>query len=509
MSGWCVFLNGICKAFYAREHRRFIASCDISKVQRDYLGKLMRRNADTVYGRRYGFADIRYYEDYAGKVPLTVYDDYEPYIDEIAKGAKRVLTAEDVILMELTSGSSGGKKLIPYTRTLKDEFLRGIKPWLYDIYSKVDGVDRGRSYWSITPVTAGRSYTESGIPIGFEEDSAYFGAVLKSVMDKLFAVGSDVKFVSDMKDFYTKTALGLIRCDSLTLISVWNPTFLAILCDFISDNAEELARQLDMENAKRLREAIDANRFDILFPELRIISCWADGSAADYIGDIRARFPDVYIQPKGLLATECFASFPLVGEDGSRLSIYSHFFEFKSMADGRICTVDGLSKGEYELIVTTGGGFYRYRIGDIIEVLETYPDRPPRIRFLRRGGISSDLFGEKLTEEFVRGVCASLGISGNFCLLAPDGKRYCLYTDADGVTDNMLDAALRESYHYDYCRSLGQLEAAHVVRVAGNPKGAYIQRLAADGMRIGDIKPAYLSPKDGWQKWFERKATVC
>ena len=67
----------------------------------------------------------------------------------------------------------------------------------------------------------------------------------------------------------------------------------------------------------------------------------------------------------------------------------------------------------------------------------------------------------------------------------------------------MLDDALCENYHYNYCRQLGQLAKAKVAVVCGNPADAYIKRLSAEGMRIGDIKPAFLSSKSGWDRHFE------
>ncbi len=502
-------LNQLCRMLYRREYRKFTAPCNVAQVQLQYLQGLLRRNADTVYGRKYGFAQIQSYADFAVKVPLTTYEDYEPYIADMAAGKEHVLTAEKIRLFELTSGSSGGKKLIPYTDSLKAEFQRGIRPWLCDIYTNIEGVCDGKSYWSITPVTAGKSFTEAGIPLGFEEDAEYFGKIEQHIMRMIFAVDSSVKFPESMRDFYLSTARQLLSCGELTLISVWNPTFLTILCDFIRDNAEELAGILP--ETKRTAFLADARteRFDLVFPDLKIISCWADGSAADHVQEVRRRFPGVRIQPKGLLATECFISFPLCGEEGSRLSIPSHFFEFRSLADGKITTADGLEKGEYEVIVTTGGGFYRYCIGDVIEVLETYPDHPPRIRFLRRKGVFSDLFGEKLSEEFVRSVLASLGIAGHFCLLAPEGNRYRLYTTAGNITADALDAALSESYHYAYCRSLGQLAQAELVPVSGDPAKAYLRRHTAEGMRLGDIKPAVLSRRSGWDAWFTRKDQLC
>nr|WP_316626714.1 GH3 auxin-responsive promoter family protein [uncultured Ruminococcus sp.] len=104
-------------------------------------------------------------------------------------------------------------------------------------------------------------------------------------------------------------------------------------------------------------------------------------------------------------------------------------------------------------------------------------------------------------------VCERLGIAERFCLLAPEGEGYVLYTSDETVTGGQLDAALRESYHYNYCRELGQLEAARVVRVAENSRERYLRRCVGEGMRLGDIKPAYLSRRGGWYACFETGET--
>ena len=502
----CRLINSACVLLYSGEYMRFCAVRNVGQAQRDYLKKLLGKNAATVYGRRYGFAGISRYEDFAARVPLTKYEDYENYISDISDGAQNVLTAEKVLLFEPTSGSSGGKKLIPYTASLKSEFQRGIKPWLYDIYKNVGGVKQGKSYWSITPVTDGKTVTKSGIPVGFEEDSAYFGRLSQSLVNRIFAVDGSVKFPGSMEAFWLETSRQLLSCKSLTLASVWNPTFMTILCGHIRDNFEILKNDLPLKRAEKIYRGLSGNRFDIVFPELKILSCWADSSAAADAKELKKLFPTVYMQPKGLLATEYFASFPLVGEEGGRLSVNSHFFEFRR-GDGKIFTAENLGRGEYELIVTTGGGLYRYMTGDVIEVLEACPGSPPRIRFLRRSGVTSDLRGEKLTDDFVRSVCVKLGISDSFCLLAPEEHGYVLYTSCKSVTAEALDRALRESYHYNYCRDLGQLDMARIVRVADDSHERYLKRLVDGGMRLGDIKPAYLSNKSGWYNYFETGET--
>ncbi|MDW7670456.1 MAG: GH3 auxin-responsive promoter family protein [Bacillota bacterium] len=114
--------------------------------------------------------------DYQDLVPLTTYENYADDISKISKGEPGVLTRESVILLEPTSGSTAATKLIPYTSSLKEEFQKGLKPWLYNLYTRKPGIRWGKSYWSVTPAVTERQVSPGGIPIGFEEDSAYLAS---------------------------------------------------------------------------------------------------------------------------------------------------------------------------------------------------------------------------------------------------------------------------------------------------------------------------------------------
>ena len=46
-------------------------------VNDNLLRDILRKNSLTEYGKRYGFSQIRSYEEYARTVPLTDYADYE------------------------------------------------------------------------------------------------------------------------------------------------------------------------------------------------------------------------------------------------------------------------------------------------------------------------------------------------------------------------------------------------------------------------------------------------
>jgi hypothetical protein len=150
---------------------------DVRGTQESIFHRYLRDNAQTEFGRRHRFSEIRSVADYQQHVPLSTYDDYAPAIDRIAAGETNVLTREQVQRLVPTGGSTSGAKLIPYTRGLLREFNNGIAPWIFDLYRRDTKLLAGRAYWSITPVAPreSRESRDTKVPIGFDEDSAYVG----------------------------------------------------------------------------------------------------------------------------------------------------------------------------------------------------------------------------------------------------------------------------------------------------------------------------------------------
>jgi hypothetical protein len=258
-----------------------------------------------------------------------------------------------------------------------------------------------------------------------------------------------------------------------------------------------------------------------IWPRLALISCWADAAAAYFVPELRALFPGVEIQPKGLLATEGFVSLPLVGRPAAALALRCHFFEFEeggSLEEPARCRLaHELERGGvYRVVLTTGGGLYRYRLRDEVAVVG-FEGRSPLLRFLGRPDRVSDLVGEKLAEPHVRSVLdrvfAAHGLRPRFALLTPALGRpphYRLYLqgpDAELTRSLLADlqAGLEENHHYRYAVGLGQLAPveAHVLAPDGEPAWRiYERRCLARGQKCGDIKPAALDPWTGWPDEF-------
>lgn len=504
---------------YRRDARR------LEHAQRARLAWCLERNADTAYGRDHGFAGISSWEEFSARVPVTRYDDIEPYISRIAAGETNVLTADRVRLFEPSSGSSGAAKWIPYTQTMRQEIRRAVAVWATALFRSQPGLLLGPAYWSLTPQLATTDTRQSAVPIGFDDDSEYLGGLAERLIRRAMVTNAGLRQLTDTDRFFDATLLLLLQSQELRLFSVWHPSYLEVLVQHLHDNWNALLGLVasgmthnthgitisgNPARACQL-ERIGGPDVQQIWPRLGLISCWTDGHAGSYLPRLRERFPNVPVQGKGLVATEAFVTVP-VGELRP-LAIRSHVFEFLDENGNTLAPWQLEITKRYAVLITTGGGLYRYRLGDRVEV-DGFFDDVPSLRFVGREDQVSDYFGEKLSEAFVTSalgaVIAATGVTPSFSLLAvdqhTDPAAYTLYTETHRAwpasAAALLEAELRRNPHYDYCRRVGQLGAARIMRVGPGAYDRYAGRLQENGMRLGDIKPASLSPLSHWHNWF-------
>jgi hypothetical protein len=259
-----------------------------------------------------------------------------------------------------------------------------------------------------------------------------------------------------------------------------------------------------------------------LWPRLRLISCWTDAQAAGYANKLAELFPQAKMQGKGLLATEGFVSFPLRNHAGAALSLRSHFFEFLPVDDpnnsaARPLLAHELKAGErYSVVLTTGGGLYRYRLHDVVEVAGHLAECP-LLRFIGKADHVSDWFGEKLNAlhveqalaESLAGACIAPAFAMLACETEGDTAAYTLFIEAHGLADEALlslshqiETVLQQNFHYRYCRHLGQLAPLRVFRIEGGGMESYQTGCQLHGQRAGNIKPVALHKLDGWSRIF-------
>lgn len=504
------------------------------RLLRGYL----RRNAGTAYGRRHGFAAIRSVAEFQSRVPIVGYEELAPYAERICRGERGVLSAEPVRRLVPSSGSTDACKLVPWTSTFGAEFRRAVGAWIHGLFERRPDLRRGPAYWSVSPAIPEERRPGAALPVGFGEDTACLGGLLAPVVRGALAVPETLRHVREPETLRYLTALGLLRCGELRLLSVWHPSFFTLLLEaaerhwpaLVADVArggltppgavpEKVGRVLrtwrrpDPARARALERA-GPRETAAVWPHLGLVSCWADGPATLPAAELAARLPAAELQPKGLLATEGVVSLPFGGSRPA--AVTSHFLEVVDR-EGRARTVSELREGEIGAVVlTTGAGFVRYRLGDLVRV-DGFLGRTPCLRFVGRVDAVSDLRGEKLSAGFVGGALETLlaDRQPRFALLAPErpqGRpRYTLYVEPAGGEAAVLpadlalrlDDALSENPHYQLCRRLGQLAPPAVFQVSGGGDAAYLEREREAGRRLGEVKPSPLSTRAGWSERFD------
>lgn len=498
----------------------------VKQCQTKQLLKILAANKETAYGCAQQFESIKDWEGFRA-LPLTDYTDYVASIEAVMKGGKSVLTHDDVLTLQPTSGTSSTCKLIPYTKSLAAEFQAALDAWLADLYLQRPGLFGGPHYWSISPATEVTLSQGSLVPVGFLDDAEYFGKHRRWVMDSIMAVPSCVRRIADIQANQYVTLLFLLRAKELRLISVWHPSFLTILLKILREAWPRLLQDLEQggldpqlkipETVRRTLEkmlgpepqrAVELRRLDVasanlfqqIWPRLQVISCWREGQVDREIRELTEAFPGVLIQGKGLLATEGVVSIPMGHAQQRVCAVTSHVIEFQD-DNGQVHPAWDVTPGQaYRIILTTGGGLYRYQLKDRVEVTGFY-HKAPCLRFLGRAGVVSDCVGEKLHLEQVEASLEMLKqqfqAASCFMVLVPsiagNARNYTLLVEMcegaalDQMTET-LEAELCKNIHYAYARELGQLQHVAIKQIKPDAQARYRNFMVRKGALAGTVK---------------------
>ncbi len=543
-----------------------------------------------------GETDARRFVDaWQRRVPVAAPEAFAPRIARAAAGLPDVLFAGRAVALEATGGSTTGTRLIAYSANSLVEFQQAALPWLDDLFVHEPALRTRKAYWAISPIgarKAGAAAVPRPVPLGMN-DAAYLGEAAGAGLVASLAVppavgaidarGTDHTSTADganaaggapgqMRDWQRITLVHLLACRSLGLVSVWSPSFLSVLLQLLDDEGDRLidavrrgpaALGVDLARipaaalqwprcASRADELLDcrpdgagfgraAPGLDLarVWPQLRLVSCWADAGSAAAAAALARRLPQARVQGKGLLATEGAVTLPLSPWPDPVLAIGSGFFEFVDAAGVARLGAELRAGDRYRVVLSNASGLYRYRLGDVVECTGMAAGAP-MLRFVGRGDHVVDLVGEKLDDAFVADCLARVpdgawpsGCRPAAAILAavdaPGRSRYRLLVEApspdartdgarsDGARDGgardggarseraraeaalatALDDALAGNPQYAYARRLGQLGAPQVQPVPDLTRRWIAQRLAA-GQSPGDVKlPSLCSAYDG------------
>lgn len=426
-------------------------------VQIQVLRSLLQHHRDTVFGHEHGFEQIQTIEDYRQAVPVSQYSFFEPYIDRMAQGEANVLVADPLIFMNMTSGSTGKKKLIPVTRRSRRAIARATQVAMGFVAEAARQTQRplGKMLYSGSAKPAGT--TPGGIAYGPVSTGDLRLSPL--LYRQVFAYPFEALQVADIQDRTYLCLLFALSQPDLRVISATFPILALRLAQELDQFADDLIHDFETgaiapwlkldpllrhrlerqwraypRRAAELRQ-IQANEGRLTpiaaWPNLSFLITARGGTSNVYF----ERFPDYFGDTPvfGGTYASAEATYGVHREfntDSVILAIESGFYEFIpedqwDMENPQTLLPWEVQVGDrYRIVVTNESGFYRYDVGDVVEV-EGFCGKAPRFIFrYRRGGVLS-ASTEKTTEFHVTQVMQSLQRQfdvklENFCITLSD-----------------------------------------------------------------------------------------
>jgi hypothetical protein len=434
-----------------RSLRHFNALCRTPiQAQERLLRQILETNAGTEFGRRHDFGDVTSFQQFQERVPISAYEDLEPYITAEMNGQPNQLAKDPPVLFTTTSGTTGNRKYIPMTREGKRAKAHLTWLWFCGLYRDHPGIVGGRILSVVSPEV--ESHAPSGVPVGAESGHAY--RTMPGPVKSMYTAPYPVFAIEDYEAKYY-TLLRLAAGQDISCIATVNPSTIILLGDRLAQHSESIIRDVrdgslssdvavpselrtslhlrpDPERARRLERAAAAGggvlRPGLAWPRLAAVGCWKGGTVGAYLAKFDTLFPQgVPIRDMGYYATELRGSVPLSDQgDAGVIAVGTNVLEFHPAGEDRapegreLLRLEQLQVGRrYFVYVTNASGLYRYDMNDIVEVTGHY-GQTPLIRFVQKGKGVVSFTGEKLYEvQVIAAVEAALAaLRGRYHFIA-------------------------------------------------------------------------------------------
>jgi hypothetical protein len=483
------------------------AANDAEAQSRKTLTRILALNGGTEFGRTCGL-DGRHAREAFAELPVTTYQDYQPYIDRIVAGEQGLLTPDPIDYFLVTSGTTGTPKLVPTTQR-QSRLMRRHMLTSLGLALQEGVMTRMRGRWMFLITTPPTVATPGGVAKGTVSNAVVgqmkrlFDRILTSPPLVLETTGQSVSrylhFLFALRDESLWCIVSLYPSyllNGFRLLATAAPEFLRDLADgTISDrvavDAERRARLASLlgrhpARARALTALLERGEFTAhtIWPRLRAILTANSGAWRFYTEQLRPYLGGVRIFSPSYAASEGIIGVGLPTErPGYAISPVGAYVEFlpverSAQSSGKPLGLRELEQDRvYEVVLTTYTGLVRYRLGDLVKVQGWYGETPI-VDFVERRGRLLDVAGEKVTEDQVLGAfeaaCRQVQIPLVDFVLTIDGEtlppRYLLLLEraqdqhAGPESDDELvklltvfDAELRARSLYGMMRKVGAL----------------------------------------------------
>ena len=516
------------------------ASRKVKATQNKLLRRILHENAQTEFGKKYGFAKISSIESFRERVPVSDYDALEPYIKRQQEGYP-ALTISSPVFYARTSGTTGRHKDIPMTKSGVSQIKHFKKQLVYSLWSKTDFL-KGEVLGFFSPGIEGT--LPNGVAYGSTSGATYES--LSAIVSKKFVIPKEAFTLSDVEAKYEVYALSALAYGSTTGIFTVNPSSLLKVCKLIEQRAEGLVAALinddeskilkgtasilpqlraQMRPARKteLTQALDEDGMispQVLWPSLSTLVTWTGGSCGIALDKLKCFLPPgLKVVETGFACSEFIGTANIDADRNICLPMLTdNFYEFVERDDWESNSPEFLSLAElqsgrdYYIFATTSSGLYRYDVNDVVRVTEGLGNCPG-LKFVRKGKGVTNITGEKLSEDqVIAAVSAGLQSVGyladTFLVLADENASvYRIFIELPRCVPvipllDKIEAELRQrNGEYDDKRGSGRLHPVKVGRFLEGAGQAIKAKFLTEGVRETQYKPPVLAYWNEWADW--------
>lgn len=493
------------------------AISDPEAAQAQRLVGILEHSRGTAFATDHGLTGTETLAQLRDVVPVRRHVEMLPYLDRVEAGEGGVLALGEVRHLVETSGTTGRAKHLP----VNERWIRSCniaqRLWMLGLLRDDEGLAGGRALSVISPAEHSRSV--GGIPIGSNTgrmflDQPWWTRIRSAVPYAVCEIPDPELRVYTL----LRHALG----KEIRSWTTANPSTILLYCrklqafwdDLRADAAEGTlcrgpAAGLDAADRRRLSAGLGRVRLGddphpaAIWP-LRRINCWTGGAAKFFLTKLpNALGRDVPVREVGIHASE--GVFAVSVDDGDPvLWVGGHVLELRDEAGGIVGPTEVEVGREYELIVTTEAGLWRYAMGDLVRVTG-WLGRTPRVVFVRKAGSFLNATGEKVTEDQVLaaaqrvyphavGVCAAT----EWC----DPPRVVLWVEGRLERSGYVtfDAALREeNLEFASKRHTERLAATEVIPLPAGTFARWRAERVAAGAPEAQVKDPVIVQFDAFE----------
>ncbi|OIW02323.1 hypothetical protein TanjilG_11217 [Lupinus angustifolius] len=383
-------------------------SKDAERVQRETLKSILEDSALAEYLQSLGLNGKTDPESFKAIIPLVTHDDLEPYIKRIFDGDNSpILTGKPITAMSLSSGTTQGKsKYIPWNDTYMESTVQ-IFHTSFSFRNREFPIKNGKAL--SFNYSSKQSQTKGGIKTGSATSHLFRHkgyTQAKAAINSQICSPKEVIFGTDFQQsLYCHLLSGLIFRDQVQFVS--SPFAHSIVQAFRTFEQvwEELCNDIreGVLNSKVTDPLIRTAMYKILKPDPELANLIHEicTCLSNWYGVIQELFPNakyVVAVMTGTMETYLKRLRHHAGEMPLVTSDYGSSEGITYVNPKPLGLTEVKAGEEYELVMTTRTGLYRYRLGDVIKVTGFY-NSIPELKFIRRSNILLTVNIDKNTEN--------------------------------------------------------------------------------------------------------------